>query len=207
MYKYLSIIFTFTILLGVSVSTAQSEDTAPLGFKFGISDGDAKKQIKSHGHSIIKNEKDSKEVRTILFDGTVVEVTDIDVSDQATRLEFFDGKLMTSAVVIETSDDLQFVDVKNDLLKKFVVLYGEPDDRDNMLSYEIWEWDINDMQLILSANRKKGKFKLEYTYHPVASTKHKKELQFKRKGEVRSPVDQMFKDGNYSQQGGPGNKY
>lgn len=207
MYKILFVlIFGLIIFSSGNFLYADSHDQSPLGFKFGISDGNAKNQIVSQGHSIIKNEKDSKDVRTILFDGTIVEVTEIDDIEQKTRLEFFENKLMTTAVMIKTNDDLQFVDVQNDLLKRFVTLYGEPDGRDNMLNYDIWEWDINDMQLILSANRSKGKFKLEYTYHPVATSKHKKELEFKRKGEVRSPVDQMFKDGNFSQQGGPDNR-
>jgi len=193
-----------TLIITTGFVTADSNNPAPLGFKFGMSNGDAKKQIKSNGYNIIKNEKDSKKVRTIIFEGAVVEVTDEKGIDQKTRLEFFNNKLMSSAVMIKTNDNLQFIDIQNDILKSIVSKYGEPAATDNMFSYDTWEWDIDQLGLILSANRDKGKLKLEYTYHPVASTKVESELNLKRKGKVRHPADQMFKDGNYSQQGGPG---
>jgi hypothetical protein len=193
-----------TLIITTGFVTADSNNPAPLGFKFGMSNGDAKKQIKSNGYNIIKNEKDSKKVRTIIFEGAVVEVTDEKGIDQKTRLEFFNNKLMSSAVMIKTNDNLQFIDIQNDILKSIVSKYGEPAATDNMFSYDTWEWDIDHLGLILSANRDKGKLKLEYTYHPVASTKVESELNLKRKGDVRHPADQMFKDGNYSQQGGPG---
>ncbi len=184
--------------------SAENTDMAPLGFKFGMSNGDAKKQIKNNGFSIIKNEKDSKEVRTIIFDGAIVDLAGISAVDQKTRLEFFQNKLMSSAVMFQTSDDLEFIDIQNAILKKIVSKLGEPDATDNMFSYETWEWDTDDTRLILSANRDKGKLKVEYTHHPVAIKKVETELNLKRKGEIKNPADQMFKDGNYSQQGGPG---
>lgn len=194
----------FLLILSVPHVSAESPDPAPLGFKFGISNGHAKKQIKNSGYKIIKNEMDSKEVRTIIFDGAVVELSDVSVFDKKTRLEFYKNKLMSSAIMIQTTDDLKFVDIQNDILTKIVSKYGEPDATDNMFSYETWEWDTDHTALILSANRDKGKLKIEYTHHEVATTKVEAELNLKRKGEYKNPADQMFKDGNYSQQGGPG---
>ena len=193
-----------TLLVTTGIITADSGKPAPLGFEFGISNGDAKKQIKNSGYKIIKNEKDSKKVRTIIFDGAVVDVTDEKGMDQQTRLEFFNDKLMSSAIMIKSNDNLQFIDIQNDILKSVVSKHGEPSATDSMLSYDTWEWDIDHLILILSANRDKGKLKLEYTYHPVANTKVQSELNIKRQGETKNPADQMFKDGNYSQQGGPG---
>ena len=196
------------IALAVAVSSVSAEDTeqAPLGFKFGISNGDAKKQIKNNGFSIIKNEKDSKKVRTIVFDGALINLAGESGLDQKTRLEFFENKLMSTAVMIQTNDDLEFIDIQNAILKRIVSKLGEPDATDNMFSYETWEWDTDHTALILSTNRDKGKLKLEYTHHAVATIKVKSELNLKRKGEIKNPADQMFKDGNYSQQGGPGNR-
>jgi len=205
--KIFTNIICFLVISFVVTTAFAAEDssnTAPLGFKFGMSDGNAKKQIKSQGHDIVKNEMDSKEVRTIVFEGTVVDVTKEEGVDQKTRLEFFKNKLMSTAVMIKTNDDLQFIDIQNELLKHIVSKYGEPSSTDNMFSYDTWEWDIDHLGLILSANRDKGKLKLEYTYHPVATTKVEAELNLKRRGEYKHPADQMFKDGNYSQQGGPG---
>jgi len=195
-----------TLIVTTGIITADSDKPAPLGFEFGISNGDAKKQIKNNGYNIIKNEKDSKKVRTIIFDGAVVDVTDEKGIDKKTRLEFFNNKLMSSAVMIKTNDNLQFIDIQNDILKSIVSKHGAPTATDSMFSYDTWEWDIEHLGLVLSTNRDKGKLKLEYTYHPVASTKVQSELNLKRKGEVRHPADQMFKDGNFSQQGGPGNR-
>ena len=200
-----TVILLFVILvISAGFISADSYKLAPLGFEFGMSDGDAKKQIKNSGYEIIKNEKDSKKVRTILFDGTVVDVTEEKGIEQKTRLEFFNDKLMSSALMIKTNDNLQFIDIQNEILKGIVSKHGEPSATDRIFSYDTWEWDIDHLVLVLSANRDNGKLKLEYTYNPVASKKVDSELQLKRKGEVRNPADQMFKDGNYSQQGGPG---
>ncbi len=203
MRKIANIVFMLFISF-TAIAVADNSGTAPLGFEFGMSEGDAKKQIKNHGREIVKNEKDSKEVRTIIFEGTVVELTREKDVDQKTRLEFYKNKLMSSAVMLKTDDNLQFIDLQNEFLKHIVSKYGEPTATDNMLSYETWEWDIDHLAMILSANRDKGKLKLEYTYHPVATTKVKSELNLKRKGEYINPADRMFKHGNYSQQGGPG---
>ncbi len=200
------LIYLFFVVMTVTASTAAADslNTSRLGFKFGMSNGDAKKQIKNNGHKIVKNEMDSKEVRTIIFEGAVVEFTDVKGADQKTRLEFYKNKLMSAAVMIKSSDDLEFVDIQNEMLKQIVSKYGEPTATDKMFSYDTWEWDIDHLDLMFSTNRDKGKLKLEYTYNPVATTKVEAELDLKRRGEVRSPADQMFKDGNYSQQGGPG---
>ena len=85
--------------------------------------------------------------------------------------------------------------------------HGKPSSRDNMLSYDIWTWNTQDTKLILSTNRNKGEVKLDYTNMPIAEFKLDKELEVKRKGKTKNPADQMFKDGNFSQQTGPKRPY
>ena len=202
-------IYIFVLLMGILVATAnlysdESNINNPLGFKFGTSSKDAKNIIKSNGYEILKNEVDSKDVRTILFNGIIVEYPSINENDKKTRLEFFKDRLMSTQLIVKNLSGSRFVEIQNELINSIETDYGEPNSKDHMLSYNIWTWKTEDLKLILSTNRNKGEVKLEYTYMPVAYSKAEKELEFKRKGKVRSPSDAMFKDGNYSQETGTG---
>jgi len=203
----------FVFLLGFFIlnTTVYSDDNIvdnPLGFKFGMSSKDAKKLISNSGNEIIKNEVDSKEIRTIIFNGLIVEYPGIDETDKKTKLEFYNDRLMSTLLVVKKLNGPQFIEIQNELMGNIEADFGKPSSRDNMLSYDIWTWKMEDMKLILSTNRNKGEVKLDYTYMPIAEFKIDKELEVKRKGEkTKNPADQMFKDGNFSQQTGPKRPY
>ena len=204
--KTSGIIITFLFSFLILNAPALSDDNFvnnPFGFKFGMSSKDAKNLIKNNGNDIIKNEVDSKDIRTILFDGLLVEYPGIDNTDRKTELEFYNDKLMSTMLVVKGLNGSQFVEIQNKLISNIEAEFGEPNSKDNMLSYDIWTWRMDHLKLILSTNRNKGQVKLDYTYVPIADIKVQNELEVKRKGEIKNPADQMFKDGNYSQQGGP----
>ena len=200
--RKLSIIL-FVLIFSTPLYSDQINDDSHLGFTFGMSSNKAKDIIGKHGNLVIKNDIDSKKVRTILFEGIVIEYPAVDDSDKKTRLEFFDDKLMSTQLIVKKLDGSQFIGIRNQILADLESKYGKYSSKDNMLSYDIWTWSSDHLTMVLSTNRKKGEVKLEYTYKPVAAHKTEKELDVKRQGEKRHPVDQMFKDGNYSQQGGP----
>ena len=208
MYSYILLLFSSLIILSTPVYSDDNNVNNPLGFKFGMSSKSAKKLIGNNGNQILKNEVDSKKIRTILFDGIIVEYPGINDTDKKTRLEFYKDRLMSTSLVLKNLSGSQFSEIQNELLTNIEADFGEPFSMDNMLSYDIWTWRRPDLKLILSTNRNKGEVKLEYTYMPIAEFKVEKELEVKRKGEeTKNPADQMFKDGNYSQQGAPVNRY
>ena len=200
-------IFVIVLLVFSYIPAASAQNTSEItffGFNFGTSDKDAKNIIKSKGKTIVKNDVDSKEIRTILFDGTIEDLY-LDKPNKQTRLEFYKSKLMSSSLIFYSLTGDSFIKTLNELLTEVVTAYGEPSGRDNMLSYDIWTWYFDDVKFIVSSNRNKGVIQMEYTYEPISEYKVQNELEKKRKVvEDRHPVDRMFKDGDYSATGGPG---
>ena len=200
-------IFFLLLVFLISNAAVYSNDDYmddSLGFKFGMSSKNAKELIISNGNKILKNEVDSKDVRTILFDGIIVEYPSINEADKKTRLEFYKDRLMSTLLIVKNLSGSQLIGIHNGLLKNIEADFGEFGSKDKILFYNIWTWKREDLKIILSTNRNKGEVKLEYTYMPIADFKVEQELEVKRKGEFKNPAEQMFKDGNYSQQGGPG---
>lgn len=186
----------FLILFSLG-SYAQEDPTSPLGFDFGISKDEAKKQIKSSGHNIVKNEVDTKEIRTMKFAGVLTELP-VDRTEKAfTELEFFDDKLMTSAVSVDNTDE-DFKDYQDSFIDYLITKHGEPDDSEKMFNYHIWTWDLDDTKLVFSTNSDKKSVKLSYTFKPINQKRIAREIREKRQGDKKSPADQMFKEGNYS---------
>lgn len=178
-------------------SHAQADTASPLGLEFGISKDDAKKQIKSSGLNIVKNEVDTKEIRTLKFAGVLTELP-VERTDNAfTELEFFDDKLMTSAVSIDNTD-ADFENYQDSFIDYLINKHGKPYDSEKMFNYRVWTWDLSDTKLVFSTNSDKKSVKLSYTFKPINQKRIAREIREKRQGEKKNPADQMFKDGNYS---------
>lgn len=109
---------------------------------------------------------------------------------------------MSALLVVKKLEGSQFVDIYNKLLKNIEADFGDFTSRDNMNFYDIWTWEKDNLKIVLSTNRKNGQIKIKYTYIPIANYKAKKELRVKRRGKLKNPAEQMFKDGDFSQRGG-----
>lgn len=195
----IAIIFLSTFLISVS-AYAQDGSTSVLGFEFGMSKDDAKKQIKSYGARIIKNDVDTKDIRTIVLSGTVSDIPLNSYENVSTELEFFDDKLMSSALVVKEAPDDQYNGYRDSILEYLQGTYGEPQNSEKMLSYRIWTWELENTRLVYSSNDSKNQLKVNYTFKPLNKKRITREIDEKRKGDdaESSPADQMFKDGNYS---------
>lgn len=203
MNKYINLknILLITTIVLISVSSNAQSNTAPdLGFEFGMSKDNAKKQIRSFGGKILKNEVDTKEIRTLAFTGSVSRLPVDRTEGVVTELEFFDDKLMSGALIINDVPDPEFTDSRDTLMGYLKDKYGEPRNSEKMLTYHVWTWDLPDTKLVFSSNRNKGQLKLNYTYKPLNQKRIAKEIREKRKGDEdnKTPADRMFKDGNYS---------
>ena len=177
-----------------------SAETNPFGFQFGMSNKSAKELINSAGYKILLNEVDSKEVRTIIVNGLLVEHPVVLDEVPNTRLEFFDDKLMSVSLNLNFIEKDRFKDAEKRLGDYLKNIYGEPADSEKILSYQLWSWNIKDTKLLMSSDNKKTSIKIKYSYKPIMEKKHQEELSVKRKGTKiqKDPSDQMFKDGNYS---------
>lgn len=194
-----NILFILSLLLLPVNSLAQGGATPDLGFEFGMSKDEAREQIKSHGGQVIKNEVDTKEIRTLAFNGAMTQLPVDNMESVVTELEFFDDKLMSSALVVNDAPDSEFTNYRNSLIDYLNGKYGEPNNSEKMLTYHIWTWDLPDTKLVFSSNQNKGQLKLNYIYKPINQERIAKEISEKRKGgERKNPADQMFKDGDYS---------
>src|SRR5574341_2431991 len=96
-------LFILALIFTTTLSFPEEKDgknVSALGFNFGISKKDALEIIKSQGKTVVENTVDSKEIRTIIVEGALIEIpVDTSNADLKTNLEFYDNELMASSLV------------------------------------------------------------------------------------------------------------
>ena len=176
-----------------------SKKVSALGFDFGISKKDALEIIKSEGKKVVEDTVDSKKIRTIVVEGSLIELpVDISNVDLKTKLEFYDNELMASSLVFKPNNILNQSALEAELVKYLSGLYGEPGGKEEVLNIITWTWHIPDLAVILSSNPKNNVERIDYVYKPLNQSRMEDEFKVKQQGETVDPAKQMFIDGNYS---------
>jgi hypothetical protein len=196
----LLILIALSLFITVRHAAAQQNpDLAPLGFAFGISDDDAEDIIETNGKRIMENNVDSKKIRTIVIQGMIVTLPlDLEGKDVSTGLEFYDSKLLSSSLILNTKDSFEESQMRDEFMKYLTGKYGEPSSSDSMLTFKTWTWNMPDIKLVFHTNEKNNDMKVVYTYEPVDQAKHEKELDKLRGTEESNPAEDMFINGDYS---------
>ncbi len=199
--KFIIIIIPI-LIIPLSTSFAEGEGTnhsAPLGFNFGVSRKEAIQLIKDNGKEITENSEDSKKIRTIIFEDTIVDLPlDAYKVDVQTRLEFFDDKLMSSSLIVNPENQSEHGDVADTMYKYLSTEYGDPDTKEKVLNFYTWSWFLPEMKVVFTASRSSPELKVGYTHEPLSKRRAEKELERKRKGALPDPAEEMFIDGTYS---------
>jgi len=172
---------------------------SPLGFKFGISKKQAEQVIKSASKEIIDTAVDSKDIRTIMVDGTIVKLPlELDYSDVQTRLEFYDDELMSSSLIIKSDDTSKKEELEAELASFLGDLYGQPSEEENILNFKALTWHVPDLKVVFSTSQSNNVTKVQYIYEPLNQSRVDREIYLKQKGKPEDPAKKMFLDGNYS---------
>lgn len=198
--KILILISVITFFASLSFSEEKDgKNVSAVGFDFGISKKDALEIIKSQGKKVVEDTVDSKKIRTIVVEGSLIELpVDISNVDLKTKLEFYDNELMTSSLVFKPNNILNQSALEAELFKYLSGLYGEPGGKEEVLNIITWTWHIPDLAVILSSNPKNNIERIDYVYKPLNQSRIEDEFKQKQQGETVDPAKQMFIDGNYS---------
>ncbi len=209
-------VFILSFFLVSTVSLAQNQvpnsspgtDLAPLGFQFKISKKEAMRIIDSNHKAIVQNNVDSKEIRTIVIHGVVVDLPlDINGKEVHTVLEFYDKKLLSTSLSFVSLSALERVELRNKLINYLNERYGKPNDEDSMLYFNSWTWQTPKVKLVLHTNKKDNTMKIEYTYRALSEAKYEDELDKRRNTEKIDPAREMFIEGDYSKPTGYDERY
>ncbi len=204
--SFLLMIFTVTSLS--LNSYAQESNISPLGFQFGINNKEAKKIIDSNGKRIVRENKDSKDMRVIVMQGVIVNLpVDVAGKDVMTELEFYDKKLLSSSLIFLSADESEKTEIESEFDQYFTREYGEPSERDSMLHFTTTTWHTNDMLLVLHTNKEDHSVKIQYKYKPGLTQRFEDDLDVKRGTTAEDPATQMFLDGDYSKPTGYDEKF
>jgi hypothetical protein len=197
-----SFIILVSIILTPSFYLRAKEDSngsSALGFNFGISKKQALQVIQSKGKKVLENTVDSKEIRTILIQGTIEETPlNIPESRSLTQLEFYDDELMTSTLIVESADYSSRNEMANKLYNYLSDSYGENPSQEKVLNFLTWTWRQPKVKVVLTAEQNSDIFKIAYTFEPLSQTKADKEFERKRRGKPKDPATEMFLEGDYS---------
>jgi len=206
--KILLLLISLMILSLPAATIAKESEPSPLGFKFGINKKQARKVIDSNGKRIVKDEKDSKDMRVIQMQGVIVDLPiDVDGKDVMTELEFYDKKLISTSLVFAATDDAEKTELENDFDKYFTSEYGEPVERDSMMYFSTITWSVPDIMLILHTNNKNNTVQVEYKHKPGHQARFEDDLDYKRGTIKTDPATQMFLEGDYSKPTGYDDQY
>ncbi len=201
----LAILFIFIV---VPYAGGEDYNMSPLGFQFGISKKDAMRVIDAKGKRIIEDNKDSKEIITIIMQGVIVDLPmDLAGRDVRTGLEFYDKKLWTTALILISKDVLEQSELQDMVLNYLTEKYGQPDEKDSMLYFSTWGWDLPETKMILHTNNKDNTLKVEFTNKVVHSAKMEDEIDIRRGTVHGDPASEMFLDGDYSKPTGYDTQY
>jgi hypothetical protein len=176
------------------------EDTeSALGFSFGISKKVALEIIKSRGKKIVEDTVDSKKIRTVVFDSTVVDLP-LDTLDAEVRtsLEFYRDKLLSSSLLLRPRDPMEQQELESQLSEFLTARYGEPANREEVLNITAWTWHVDEVRVILSSDPGKNLLKVKYIYEPLNQARREEELKQRQRGKPSDPAREMFIEGNYS---------
>ena len=209
--KYINISLSLLIMMTLCLpwnSFAQGNDLSPLGFKFGINKKEAKNIIDSRGKRIVRENKDSKDMRVIVMQGVIVDLpVDVAGKDVMTELEFYDKKLLSTSLLFASADESEKVEIENEFDQYFVSQYGEPVERDSMLHFTTATWHTTDVLLVLHTNKKDHSLKIQYKYKPGLAERFEDDLDSKRGTVHKDPAKQMFLEGDYTKPTGYDEQY
>lgn len=177
------------------------DNTSPLGFKFGISKKQAEQIIKSEGKKIVDKTVDSKEIKTIMIEGTIIKLPLArSHSDIQTRLEFYNDELMSSSLIFKSDDPSKKQELESELSSFLSDMYGQPGDEEKVLDFTTWTWHVPDLKVVLSTSPNNDVTKVQYIYEPLNQSRVNREIKLIQKGKPEDPAKKMFIDGNYSAQ-------
>lgn len=192
------VLILFTPLFHLSAKEDFGGSSA-LGFDFGTSKKKAMRVIKEKGKNIVENTVDSKDVRTILIEGSVGEIPlGIPESQALTQLEFYDDELMSSTLIVESGGYLDRSEMANSLYQFLINSYGEAASQEKVLNFMTWTWRQPKVKVVLTADQNSDIFKIAYTYEPLSESKRQRELEAKTKVKPEDPATEMFLEGDYS---------
>ncbi len=196
--KLASIFFLSLLFIAGSAYPKEGTDSA-LGFGFGISKKEALEIIRSRGKRILEDTVDSKRIRTVVFDSTVVDLP-LDTLDTEvkTSLEFYRDKLLSSSLLLKPKDPMKQEELESQLSELLTARYGEPVNREEVLNITAWTWHVDKVRVILSSDPGKNLLKVKYIYEPLNQARREEELKQRQRGKPSDPAREMFIEGNYS---------
>lgn len=189
--------FISLLLLPLGYSAAQGAELAgkdeALGFEFGMSNKDALELIDRSGKRVIENAVDSKKMRTILFEGALVEPPLASPElNLKTRLEFWNKKLMSASLLFDEGTEELHERFMDGLRDYFLAHYGEPSSHDSFFNFRTWTWHLPNLKVVLSSNPAKHSTHILYTYKPLNTTKELQEYEELVRTPPPDPVKEYF---------------
>lgn len=193
-----NIFLSFFILISFVFSANSTDLNKPLGFEFGASRKDIVKRIEENDILILRDEEQTKDIRRIILNGSLINTDTHDATHHETRLEFYKNKLMSSALFFKFEDDQILSDVKEKYVNDINNEFGEALSKEKMLSFELWTWNTSGTKILLNSDQNTKSLKLEYLNEPILTKKIEKDIDKKLYGESEDPAKKTFLDGDYS---------
>ena len=128
------------------------------GFNFALSTKEARQLIRDKGLDYKKERTEQKtKIQTYVFDGTLFDTQNLfTYRDASSTVDFFDGILLSSRVLINASNEENLEEIVNAVYQILIDFYATPSSETSIYSFETYKWINNDLQVFLSINKENG---------------------------------------------------
>lgn len=143
---------------GQQVDSSRIDKELITGFNFALSTKEARQLIRDKGLDYKKERAEQKtKIQTYVFDGTLFDNQNLfTYRDASSTVDFFDGILLSSRVLINASNEENLEEIVNAVYQILIDFYATPSSETSIYSFETYKWINNDLQVFLSINKENG---------------------------------------------------
>ena len=140
---------------GQQVDSSRIDKELITGFNFALSTKEARQLIRDKGLDYKKERAEQKtKIQTYVFDGTLFDNQNLfTYRDASSTVDFFDGILLSSRVLINASNEENLEEIVNAVYQILIDFYATPSSETSIYSFETYKWINNDLEVFLSIDK------------------------------------------------------
>lgn len=140
---------------GQQIDSSQIDKELITGFNFALSTKEVRQLIRDKGLDYTKERTEKKtKIQTYVFDGTLFDTQNLfTYRDASSTVDFFDGILLSSRVLINASNEENLEEIINAVYQILIGFYATPSSETSIYSFETYKWINNDLEVFLSIDK------------------------------------------------------
>ncbi|MBT89918.1 MAG: hypothetical protein CMN79_05450 [Spirochaetales bacterium] len=143
---------------GQQIDSSQVDKELITGFNFALSTKEVRQLIRDKGFDYKKGRMEKKsKIQTYIFEGALFDTENLfTYRDISSTVDFFDGILLSSRVLINASNEENLEEIVNAVYQILIDFYETPSSESSIYSFQTYKWINNDLEVFLSIDKEDG---------------------------------------------------